>query len=79
MSDVGQTSEQGGIPTNLRLLMILEQMASAGVPVPPTEVNEVLGLPKPTIHRQAVIGHTVITAHSDGARPDTETVGRKDR
>ena len=51
MSDVGQTSEQGGIPTNLRLLMILEQMASAGVPVTPTEVNEVLGLPKPTIHR----------------------------
>lgn len=39
------------IPTNLRLLTILEDIARAGVPVTPTEVNERLGLPKPTIHR----------------------------
>ncbi len=39
------------IPTNLRLLMVIEEMARAGVPVTPTEVNAKLGLPKPTIHR----------------------------
>lgn len=40
-----------GIPTNLRLLLVLEAMAETGVPVTPTEVNQTLGLPKPTIHR----------------------------
>ena len=45
----GQTSET--IPTNLRLLMVLEEVARVGVPVTPTEVNAQLGLPKPTIHR----------------------------
>lgn len=43
--------EQDTIPSNLRLLLVLEQMASVGLPVTPTEVNQVLGLPKPTIHR----------------------------
>lgn len=47
----GSSDEQGNIPTNLRLLLVLEEMASAGVPVTPTDVNQVLGLPKPTIHR----------------------------
>ena len=41
----------GQIPTNLRLLMLLEEVARVGVPVTPATVNEVLGLPKPTIHR----------------------------
>jgi len=41
----------GTIPTNLRLLMVIEEIARAGVPVTPTEVNAALGLPKPTIHR----------------------------
>lgn len=41
----------GQIPTNLRLLMLLEEVARAGVPVTPSVVNETLGLPKPTIHR----------------------------
>ncbi|GAA6208627.1 IclR family transcriptional regulator [Cognatishimia sp. WU-CL00825] len=44
-------SKESGIPTNLRLLLVLEAMAKAGVPVTPTEVNHNLGLPKPTIHR----------------------------
>ncbi|WP_299351082.1 IclR family transcriptional regulator [uncultured Shimia sp.] len=44
-------NKDGNIPTNLRLLMVLEAMAEAGVPVTPTEVNHDLGLPKPTIHR----------------------------
>lgn len=39
------------IPTNLRLLLVVEEIAKAGVPITPTEVNETLGLPKPTIHR----------------------------
>ncbi|WP_116134255.1 IclR family transcriptional regulator [Tropicimonas sp. IMCC34043] len=39
------------IPTNLRLLLVIEEIAKAGVPVTPTEVNHVIGLPKPTIHR----------------------------
>ncbi|MDP5217016.1 IclR family transcriptional regulator [Ruegeria sp. 2205SS24-7] len=43
--------KDGAIPTNLRLLLVLEAMAEAGVPVTPTEVNQRLGLPKPTIHR----------------------------
>ncbi len=39
------------IPTNLRLPLVLEAVAQAGVPVTPTEVNAQIGLPKPTIHR----------------------------
>lgn len=39
------------IPTNLRLLLVLEEVSRAGVPVTPTDVNAELGLPKPTIHR----------------------------
>ncbi len=39
------------IPTNLRLLLVLEEVARVGVPVTPTTVNAELGLPKPTIHR----------------------------
>ena len=39
------------IPTNLRLLRLLEEVARAGAPVTPTSVNAALGLPKPTLHR----------------------------
>lgn len=39
------------IPTNLRLLLVLEVVSRAGVPVTPTDVNAEIGLPKPTIHR----------------------------
>lgn len=39
------------IPTNLRLLLLVEELARVGVPITPTAANEVLGLPKPTIHR----------------------------
>lgn len=39
------------IPTNLRLLTVLEVVARAGIPVTPTDVNIEIGLPKPTIHR----------------------------
>lgn len=43
--------KQDTIPTNLRLLLVIEEIARAGVPVTPTAVNDKLGLPKPTIHR----------------------------
>ena len=39
------------IPTNLRLLLLLEEVARAGVPVTPAGLVEALGLPKPTVHR----------------------------
>ena len=41
----------GQIPTNLRLLAVVETLAALGRPATPTEVNAALGLPKPTIHR----------------------------
>ncbi|MGB3407427.1 MAG: IclR family transcriptional regulator [Jannaschia sp.] len=39
------------IPTNLRLLMVLEEVSRAGHPITLREVNDRLGLPKPTMHR----------------------------
>ncbi len=49
----GQDEEAAGtpIPTTLRMLLILEEIARIGVPATPTEVNQAIGLPKPTIHR----------------------------
>ena len=49
MADVGGSDKT--IPTNLRLLLLLEEIARVGVPLTPTAANEVLGLPKPTVHR----------------------------
>ncbi|MEB8388793.1 IclR family transcriptional regulator [Rhodobacteraceae bacterium KMM 6894] len=46
-----ETATEETIPTNMRLLLVIEEMARAGMPVTPTDVNQVLGLPKPTIHR----------------------------
>lgn len=43
--------DTGQIATNLRLLLLLEEVAKAGVPVTPSLVNETMRLPKPTIHR----------------------------
>lgn len=45
------SKESGQIPTNLRLLLILEQVAQAGQPVLPSDLAKSLGLAKPTIHR----------------------------
>ncbi|MCX7567469.1 IclR family transcriptional regulator [Sulfitobacter sp. F26169L] len=50
MSDNAGQAEKT-IPTNLRLLLLLEELARAGTPITPTVANEVLCLPKPTIHR----------------------------
>lgn len=39
------------IPTNLRLLVLLEEVAKVGVPVTPSALKDNLNLPKPTLHR----------------------------
>lgn len=39
------------IPTNLRLLLILEEVARRGVALKPSDLVDALGLAKPTIHR----------------------------
>jgi len=39
------------VPSGVRSLYILEALARAGAPLTPTDLNETLGLPKPTIHR----------------------------
>lgn len=51
MADDINEENSGQIPTNLRLLLLLEEVAKVGVPVTPSVVNETLKLPKPTIHR----------------------------
>ncbi|MGR3490643.1 MAG: IclR family transcriptional regulator [Shimia sp.] len=39
------------VPTNLRLLLMLEALSRAGRALTPTELNESMGLPKQSIHR----------------------------
>jgi len=39
------------IPTNLRLLLILEEVAQRGLPVSPSAISDAVDLPKPTVHR----------------------------
>ncbi len=51
MADASASDTKEQIPTNLRLLLILEEVARAGAPVAPAALAEALGLPKPTIHR----------------------------
>lgn len=51
MPDDQTGEDKSQIPTNLRLLAVIEEVVRAGVPVTPSAVNEVLGLPKPTVHR----------------------------
>ena len=60
MPDSLSEETQGQIPTNLRLLLLLEQVAQEGVPVSPTALSEALGLPKPTVYR------LLDTAESEG-------------
>ena len=42
------------IPTNLRLLLIMEILAERGEPMTPTEISRAIGLPKQTVHRLCV-------------------------
>jgi DNA-binding IclR family transcriptional regulator len=51
MAHDGTSQKEQQLPSNLRLLLILEEIARLGRPVKPMEIGELLGLPKPTIHR----------------------------
>jgi len=51
MPDDAAHSKDQQIPTNLRLLLVLEEVARLGVAAKPSMLGEALGLPKPTIHR----------------------------
>jgi DNA-binding IclR family transcriptional regulator len=51
MPDDAPRSKETQIPTNLRLLVLLEEVARLGEAVRPTDLIESMGLPKPTIHR----------------------------
>ncbi|MEP3636593.1 MAG: IclR family transcriptional regulator [Paracoccaceae bacterium] len=48
------------IPTNLRLLLLIEEVARQGIPVSPAALSAALDLPKPTMHR------LLITAEAEG-------------
>lgn len=48
-TEINETKSQ--TPTNLRLLLILEEVARAGMPVTPSALADALDLPKPTMHR----------------------------
>ena len=39
------------IPTNMRMIIILETLAQAGRPLSVAEIGEIVDLPKPTLHR----------------------------
>ena len=51
MPDDLQKSKETQIPTNLRLLLVVEEIAKTGTPLKPMQLSAALGLPKPTIHR----------------------------
>ncbi|ABG33545.1 IclR family transcriptional regulator [Roseobacter denitrificans] len=51
MPDDRSPEKHGQIPTNLRLLVLLEEVARVGVPVTPSALKDTLNLPKPTLHR----------------------------
>ncbi|WP_299378040.1 IclR family transcriptional regulator [uncultured Tateyamaria sp.] len=51
MPDDHRPRKEHQIPTNLRLLMVMEEVAKRGVAVKPTDLIDALGLPKPTVHR----------------------------
>lgn len=52
--------DKGQIPTNLRILRLIEEIARAGVPLSPSALSTALHLPKPTIHR------LLVTAEAEG-------------
>lgn len=51
MANADTQEKETQIPTNLRLLLILEEVAKRGVAVKPSDLIDALGLAKPTIHR----------------------------
>jgi len=63
-----QSPDQTNSPPSLRNLQILEVVASEARPLTATEINAVLGLPKPTIHRLVanLEEEGYLTRHIDG-------------
>lgn len=53
-------ADKAQIPTNLRLLLLIEAVAKKGEPVSPAALSETLDLPKATIHR------LLVTAEAEG-------------
>lgn len=51
MTSMNSTDSPKAIPTNLRLLVLLEEIAAFGAPVVPAELYARVALPRPTIHR----------------------------
>ena len=47
----GDREQPGASLRSFRLLLILEEVAKAGAPATPTEINRSIGLPKQTLHR----------------------------
>ncbi|WP_109310938.1 IclR family transcriptional regulator [Ruegeria sp. AU67] len=60
MANADTREKESQIPTNLRLLLILEEVAKRGVAVKPSDLIESLGLAKPTVHR------LLLTAEAEG-------------
>ncbi|MDC0660643.1 IclR family transcriptional regulator [Leisingera sp. SS27] len=60
--------KEGQIPTNLRLLVLLEEVVRRGVAVKPAEMIDAMGLPKPTVHRlmQTAEGEGFLQRDLDG-------------
>lgn len=58
------------IPTNLRMLLILEVLGRSDRPMTPTEINAELGLPKQTVHRlcSTLEAEGFLTRSTDGKR-----------
>ncbi len=61
------------IPTNLRMLLIFEALATSGRPMTPSELGEEIDLPKPTLHRLCTTledeGFLIREHHSGRLRP----------
>lgn len=51
MPDDQRHTKDTQIPTNLRLLRVVEEVVKRGVAVKPSDLIDALGLPKPTVHR----------------------------
>ncbi|MEL6476929.1 MAG: IclR family transcriptional regulator [Pseudomonadota bacterium] len=60
-------SQTERVPTNLRLLRIVDRMAEAGRPLSPSEINASIGLPKASIHRlcQTLIDEGYVVRDTD--------------
>ncbi len=68
MPDDNVHHEIGQIPTNLRLVRLVEVVAQSGVPMSPAALSDALGLPKPTMHRllNTAEAEELLQRHIDG-------------